>query len=145
MTIKNIKNKRGAGFTLIELLVVVAILGILATMVLFSVRDIKAKSRDARRVSDIQSIQQALGMYNNNHQSYPIFDGYIAGDDDMSTALANDLLISKTPTDPINGMIGVVVYKYHYKSLQGDTYVIEYYLETDSVYSRSKGSNIVGP
>ncbi len=140
------KNKKSsAGFTLIELLVVVAILGLLATMVLFNVEGVRAKSRDARRVSDIKSIQEALGMYNNNHQLYPISDEYITGSDAMSTALTGDKLISRTPVDPINGTIEGVIYKYHYQSLQGDSYVIEYYLETNSIHSKSQGLNTVSP
>ena len=142
MTKKNIKNR---GFTLIELLVVIAVIGLLTTIVLFSVKNIKAKSRDTRRVGDIKSIQDALGMYNNNHQFYPIFDGEITGNDTMSNVLANDLLISKVPVDPINGLVGGVTYKYYYESLQGDTYVIEYYLETNSVHSKSQGFNTVAP
>ena len=138
------KNKK-SGFTLIELLVVVVILGLLATIVLFSIEGIRAKSRDTRRAGDIKSIQDALGMYNNNHQFYPVFDGYITGRDAMSNALANDLLISKTPADPINGTIGGVVYKYHYKSLQGDIYMIEYYLETGSIHNKPQGLNTAGP
>ena len=142
MTKKNIKNR---GFTLIELLVVIAVIGLLTTIVLFSVKNIKAKGRDTRRVGDIKSIQDALGMYNNNHQFYPIFDGEITGNDTMSNVLANDLLISKVPVDPINGLVGGVTYKYYYESLQGDTYVIEYYLETNSVHSKSQGFNTVAP
>jgi len=138
-------TKKNLGFTLIELLVVVAVIGLLATVVLFSLKDIKEKSRDARRVGDIKSIQEALGMYNNNYQFYPIFDGYITGDDTMSTALNDDLLISKTPKDPIDGTIEGVVYKYYYQSLQGKTYMIEYYLETDSIHNRPQGLNTVNP
>ncbi len=86
-----IKNKAclptRQGFTLIELLVVVAILGLLASIVLFSVDGVRSKSRDTRRVTDIKSIQEGLAMYHNDSQAYPIFDGYITGSDTMSTAL----------------------------------------------------------
>ncbi len=138
-------RKNNAGFTLIELLVVVAILGLLATIVLFSVAGIKAKGRDARRLGDIKSIQEALGMYSNNHQFYPVYDGHITGSDAMSIALTDDMLISGVPTDPINGPIEDVIYKYYYRSLQGDTYVIEYYLETSSIHDKPQGLNTVAP
>ncbi|MEA2113348.1 MAG: prepilin-type N-terminal cleavage/methylation domain-containing protein [Patescibacteria group bacterium] len=137
--------KKNLGFTLIEILVVVAVLGLLTTIVLFSVAGIRAKSRDTRRVGDIKSIQEALGMYNNNHQFYPISDGYITGNDAMSTALTDDLLISGAPVDPIDGEIDGVTYKYYYQSLQGDTYVIEYYLETDSIHNKPQGLNTATP
>lgn len=137
--------KKNLGFTLIELLVVVAVIGLLAAIVLFNIEGVKKKSRDTRRVGDIKSIQEAIAMYNNNHQFYPVYDGYITGNDDMSNALADDLLISKVPADPINREIEGVLYKYYYQSLQGDTYVIEYYLETDSIHDKLQGLNTVGP
>ena len=56
------KNK---GFTLIELLVVVAIIGVLATIVLSSFSDTRARARDARRKSDLHQIRNALYMTDN--------------------------------------------------------------------------------
>ena len=47
------------GFTLIELLVVVSIIGVLATVVLSSLSDARARSRDARRKADLKNIQSA--------------------------------------------------------------------------------------
>ncbi len=137
-----IKNE---GFTLIELLVVVAIVGLLALLVLFVVGGVKAKSRDTRRVSDIKSIQESLALYQNNHQLYPVYDGYITGDDDMSTVLVGEGLIQSVPVDPLNNDMEGVTYKYYYYSSQGSTYLIEYYLETDSVQGKSKGLNSTSP
>jgi len=137
-----IKNK---GFTLIELLVVVAVLGLLAAIVLFSVDGIKSKSRDARRVADIKSIQEGLAMYSNNNQAYPIFDGYITGSDSMSTDLESDGGINGVPADPINDAMGGVTYRYYYQSTQGSDYVIQYYLETDSIQGHPAGLNSTGP
>lgn len=132
---------RNSGFTLIELLVVVAIIALLAVLVFFTIENIKAKSRDVRRVADIKSIQEGLLMYNDNHQLYPIYDGYLSGSDALSTALVNDEVIRAVPVDPLNRVIGEVTYKYYYQSTQGRIYLIEYYLETDSVQGRSKGLN----
>ena len=61
------KNK---GFTLIELLVVIAIIGLLATIVLVSLKGVRAKAKDARRVSDMKAIQTAIEMYANDHGKY---------------------------------------------------------------------------
>ncbi len=135
-----IKNK---GFTLIELLVVIAVIGLLAAIVLFSVDGIRSKSRDTRRVADIKSIQEALAMYNNNNQEFPIFDGYITGSDAMSTDLEGDGVITGVPTDPLEDLMGI--YRYHYLSTQGSDYVIQYYLETDSIQGHPVGLNSVSP
>jgi type II secretion system protein G len=71
--------KRGAhglvrphgGFTLIEMLVVIAIIGILATIVTASLTTSKAKGRDARRITDIKTVQAALETYYNDNMMYP--------------------------------------------------------------------------
>ncbi len=59
------------GFTLIELLVVIAIIGILASLILFSIQHVKAKARDAKRLSDMRQIQEALELYRGDHGRYP--------------------------------------------------------------------------
>lgn len=61
------------GFTLIELLVVIAIIGLLASVVLVSLNSARAKSRDAKRLSDIRQFANALEMYYNDNPSvgYP--------------------------------------------------------------------------
>ena len=62
-------NKKG--FTLIELLVVIAIIGLLSTLSIVALNSARARSRDARRISDIQQIQSALEMYYNDANAYP--------------------------------------------------------------------------
>ncbi len=49
------------GFTLIELLVVIAIIGLLASVVLASLNTARQKGRDARRLSDLKEIANAVG------------------------------------------------------------------------------------
>ena len=136
---------KSAAFTLIELLVVIAIIALLAVLVLFSIENIRAKSRDARRVTDIKSIQEGLAMYHNDYQLYPVYDGYITGSDTMSTALISDGVMQGVPIDPLNKTMEGVIYKYYYQSTQGKTYLIQYYLETDSVQGKSQGLNTASP
>ncbi len=63
--------KKQKGFTLIELLVVIAIIGILSSVVLASLSTARAKSRDARRISDIGQLQLSLEMYFDTQATYP--------------------------------------------------------------------------
>ncbi len=78
------------GFTLIELMVVIAIIGILAAIITVSLGSARAKGRDAKRISDIRTIQLALEEYYNDNGTYPISI--------YSGALANYLPV--IPNDP---------------------------------------------
>jgi len=60
------------GFTLIELLVVIAIVGVLASIVLTSLESARAKSRDARRLTDFSELQKALELYYDDNGAYPL-------------------------------------------------------------------------
>ena len=63
------------GFTLIELLIVIGILAILATTVVLVLNpaQILAESRDTQRVSDLGSVQSAIGLMLATDTSLPTF------------------------------------------------------------------------
>jgi type II secretion system protein G len=98
------------GFTLIELLVVIAIIGLLSSVVLASLNSARAKSRDARRISDLKQMQLALELYYDSNGQYPQpsqgwnnWSGHCPsyGDNDnYITGLAPNY-ISVLPLDPI--------------------------------------------
>jgi len=62
------------GFTLIELLVVISIIGILSSIVLASLNTARAKTRDARRLSDMHQMEIALELYYDKFGVYPSSD-----------------------------------------------------------------------
>ena len=63
--------KSQKGFTLVELMIVIAIIGLLSGIIITSLTSSKAKSRDARRVSDLNQIQLALEQYFDRCGQYP--------------------------------------------------------------------------
>lgn len=136
---------RKEGFTLVELLVVVAIIGLLISISVINIRGTKQKGRDARRISDIKILQTGLALYYNDFRQYPVYDGFITGTDALSTTLINAGAMNDVPIDPLNETVGLITYKYYYQSTQGKTYVVQYYLETDSILNQPQGLNIAMP
>lgn len=59
------------GFTLIELLVVLTIVGILASIILVSLQQVRAKARDAKRISDVRQLLLAAELFQDDHLTYP--------------------------------------------------------------------------
>lgn len=117
-------HKRSGGFTLIELLVVIAIIGLLSSIVLASLNSARAKSRDARRIADINQIRIALELYLDSNKSYPqeahsgCYDGWETTCDSAGNfidALRTSGFMSKVPFDPLNNSTYFYGY-YHYSA-----------------------------
>ncbi len=110
--------RKQEGFTIIELLVVFAIIGLLATLTIASINTARVKSRDARRISDMRTMVNALEMYFNDNESYPLRDRAFSGNSEWS-GLESDLApyLSTMPNDPVDGTF------YFYDS-EGDGYGI---------------------
>jgi prepilin-type N-terminal cleavage/methylation domain-containing protein len=53
-------STRRTGFTIVELLIVIVVIGILAAISIVAFNGVQARSRDARRVSDLNNIAKAL-------------------------------------------------------------------------------------
>lgn len=79
-------------FTLIELVVVIAIIAVLSVVGMVSFSGINTKSRDTRRIQDIQKIAAALEMVRQVGKTYPTDAGWTAA------LVPNYLQIM--PTDP---------------------------------------------
>lgn len=65
------RNKKQKGFTLIELLVVISIIGLMSTLAMTSVRKGQSKSRDARRIADMQAAYKATQLFYDYYGFYP--------------------------------------------------------------------------
>jgi len=111
------------GFTLIELLVVIAVIGVLAAVILASLNDARAKARDAKRLADIKQFQNALELYRNDNNAYPLINrfSYDTGSSAIWTNYWSPLLvtagyISNIMVDPIND--GTTHYRF-YSSYSG--------------------------
>lgn len=127
------------GFTIIELLVVIAIIALLTGIVTSNFASSKAKSRDAKRVSDLAQLQLTLALYFDRCNDYPGSSLSISakstncnGQDGKPDVMLGDY-ISVIPTDPKN----VAPYTYTYRANPQSTavatdYVLRAKLETVS-------------
>lgn len=67
------------GFTLIELLIVIIILGVLAAVVVFSVRGITDNGEEAACQTEIRTVETAVEAYYAENNAYPATVGALVG------------------------------------------------------------------
>jgi prepilin-type N-terminal cleavage/methylation domain-containing protein len=82
------KNKK-TGFTLFELLVSISIIAVMTAVAVVSFAGVSKKSRDARRIADLEKIRIALEAVRQVGNTYPV-----------STATLIPTYLQKWPTDP---------------------------------------------
>lgn len=122
-------NKKG--FTLIELLVVIAIIGLLSTLSVLALNSARARSRDAKRITDIKQIQTALEMYYNDAGYYPATADVQAED---SIATGSNVYMMKVPAapTPVDGdcdsTTNSYLYTYEGGSVASGSYTLTYCL-----------------
>jgi len=119
------KIKIQKGFTLIELLVVISIIGVLSSVVMVSLNDVKKKARDTVRMNDMRQIQKALEVYYySNNETYPVgtawWQGVCVNGGSRDTSGANAYIPNLTPeyledlpVDPRDVRTGWSGYLYH--------------------------------
>lgn len=148
-----LKRKRfQKGFTLIEVVVAILIFVILTAAVLIFLmpsRDL-AKSRDAKRVSELNSLKNALQLYYLDEGMYPEERNWCSIEPGGEPELPNcrDLVErirpyfnNKMPGDPLfPNEEGEKIYSYQYKTIfSGDEYKIHADLEKDDFYEVCSG------
>ena len=109
-------TKGGKGFTLIELLVVIAIIALLASIVLVSLNSARMKARDARRESDLRSVQTANELYYDAQAPSVTYASNVA-------ALVTAAYLGSEPKDPKTGSA------YSYTLTDTDHYTVRATLE----------------
>jgi len=118
------------GFTLVELLVTTSIIGLLSVVGTASYSFVRGKARDARRVSDVSAIFNAIELYFEQHGSYPSSPGagIVLGSDDAKMisdagitpngGQQGSIYMQNVPFNPLpNGL----PYVYHSKGRDGGT------------------------
>src|SRR3989344_1264250 len=68
---KKLHSDRKGGFTLIELLMSIALIALLASFVATSVFSSRTKANDARRISDLEQVRNALELFHSENGYYP--------------------------------------------------------------------------
>ncbi len=123
---KDMKKINKSGFTLIELLVVIAIIGLLSTIALNSLDSARAGARDAKRLSDLKTIQKAMELYMNDHDGHlPTATGGSAVA--LATSFASQLS-EYLPSMPHNAYsLGAVKYYFICTSTISSSYVLMIY------------------
>ncbi len=125
---KKIK-KTSKGFTILELIVVAAIISLLASIILSRLDLSRAKARDAQKVSELKSLQNALELYYLDGTGYPgsasTDTGYYSNSpsDNTMTNILQPLVqagyLSVIPTPPKGTPSGLDIYYYYTSDASG--------------------------
>jgi len=108
---------REKGFTLVELVVVVTIIMVITVIGMVSFSGINKKSRDSRRISDLEKLAIALEVYKQENGVYP-----------ANLDLLESGYIDAVPTDP-------KTYAYYYSKDDDDDYNYYLYAHVEDVGS----------
>ncbi len=109
--------KKNLNFTLTDLIFIIIIFSILALISYHSINYLKIRSRDAKRVSDLQLVSSVINQQSENTKVYPQ-----SNYNDLKNRLG--FLLKELPKDPINNNH----FNYKYYS-NGTSYVLVSKLE----------------
>ena len=100
---KACKSEQNSGFTLIELLVVIVIIAIVSGISIFGIQGARESGRDAKRKSDLASLQSALELYRSDCNSYPASitaGSSIQGTGSPASCANTNVYMEEVPDDP---------------------------------------------
>lgn len=125
------------GFTLVEILVVAGIIGLLASVSMLILSGARARSRDAKRVSDIQIIRAALEQHWLEKASYPSSSFFVNMGTGAAAQLTTNGLESVTGTGAIYLTLPVgpnANEYYQYQSTLFNGYALRFTTEQATTY-----------
>lgn len=111
------------GFTIVEILIVVVVIAILASVSVSAYSGVQQRSRDSRRVSDMNAIVKALEMYKVQTGSYPAtsttntivsWEVSSINPDQFLSALKTSGVVTTIPVDPTNNGTTTKSFLYRY-------------------------------
>jgi len=117
------------GFTFVELLVSITIIAVLAAIGAVSYSSTSQRSRDTKRLADVESIRSALELYRSEQGEYPALQpgglGCLTSTkiEDVGSGI---IYLNPIPTDPRND----ATYCYRYRLDSPTTYTLECTLES---------------
>lgn len=138
------KHMKSSGFTLIELLIVITIIGTLAGLLFTNFSGARERARDSKRKNDVTQMKNALRLYYNDYQRYPLEDNTkIAGcgldgissctwGGTFSAGVAQTIYMNQLPTDPLSTQ------SYTYTRINDDSYQLTSLLENVGDNSAAK-------
>ena len=91
---------KNLGFSLIELLVSISILVVLSTIGFINFRTVSQKSRDSRRLSDLEQIRGGLELYRSDANQYPSGLYSVGGCTNSTLSYLGNIYIQRIPCDP---------------------------------------------
>lgn len=102
--------RKQTGFTIVELLIVIVVIAVLAAITAVAYNGIQNRSKDSRRLNDVQSIVKALRLYHTNNGIYPSsslngpggWESSSINPDQFIQALKTGNIVANVPVDPVN-------------------------------------------
>lgn len=138
---------KSKGFTLIELLVVIAIIGLLSTMAVTSLQNARLKSRDAKRLADMNSARKAMALIYDDNDDYAVS---CTADRSLSSCDLSPFLETNNLKDPSGAMamcdgsnVTTCNYAFFYDAPCCQHYAIFFHLEGKTSLGNSEAANCV--